>query len=102
MIQVLSRLAFAKLSALVLAVRARYEAEPDLGRHRQAVMSARQQDNRPMAKLDSRQFAEIVVRRTFRIDILPRLDAFGMQDGRAVRSWPNLRANVAVFKFARS
>jgi len=29
------------------------------------------------------------------------LDAFGIQDGRAVRSWPNLRASVAVFKFQR-
>ena len=30
------------------------------------------------------------------------LDAFGVQDGRAVRAWPNLRASVAVFKFARN
>jgi methionine biosynthesis protein MetW len=29
------------------------------------------------------------------------LDAFGIQDGRAVRSWPNLMASVAVFKFQR-
>ena len=29
------------------------------------------------------------------------LDAFGMQDGRAVRSFPNLMASVAVFKFQR-
>ncbi len=29
------------------------------------------------------------------------LDAFGIQDGRAVRRWPNLRASVAVFKFDR-
>ena len=28
-------------------------------------------------------------------------DAFGIQDGRAVRRWPNLRASVAVFKFDR-
>jgi methionine biosynthesis protein MetW len=27
------------------------------------------------------------------------LDSFGIQDGRAVRLWPNLLANVAVFKF---
>ncbi len=30
------------------------------------------------------------------------LDAFGIQDGRPVRLWPNLRANVAVFKFERA
>jgi methionine biosynthesis protein MetW len=29
------------------------------------------------------------------------LDAFGIQDGQAVRRWPNLRASVAVFKFER-
>jgi methionine biosynthesis protein MetW len=29
------------------------------------------------------------------------LDAFGIQDGQAVRLWPNLRASVAVFKFER-
>jgi methionine biosynthesis protein MetW len=29
------------------------------------------------------------------------LDAFGIQDGRAVRRWPNLMASVAVFKFQR-
>ena len=29
------------------------------------------------------------------------LDAFGVQDGRAVRSFPNLMASVAVFKFQR-
>lgn len=29
------------------------------------------------------------------------LDSFGVQDGRAVRRWPNLRASVAVFKFER-
>jgi methionine biosynthesis protein MetW len=29
------------------------------------------------------------------------LDAFGIQDGKAVRLWPNLRASVAVFKFER-
>jgi methionine biosynthesis protein MetW len=28
------------------------------------------------------------------------LDSFGLQGGRAVRRWPNLRASVAVFKFA--
>ena len=28
-------------------------------------------------------------------------DAFGIQNGRAVRRWPNLRASVAVFKFDR-
>ena len=29
------------------------------------------------------------------------LDAFGIQEGRAVRAWPNLMASVAVFKFPR-
>ena len=29
------------------------------------------------------------------------LDSFGLQDGRPVRRWPNLRAGVAVFKFER-
>ena len=29
------------------------------------------------------------------------LDAFGIQAGRAVRRWPNLRASVAVFRFER-
>ena len=29
------------------------------------------------------------------------LDAFGIEDGEMVRRWPNLRASVAVFKFAR-
>jgi methionine biosynthesis protein MetW len=29
------------------------------------------------------------------------LESFGMQDGAAVRRWPNLRASVAVFKFER-
>ncbi len=28
-------------------------------------------------------------------------DSFGLHDGHAVRSWPNLRASVAVFKFER-
>jgi methionine biosynthesis protein MetW len=29
------------------------------------------------------------------------LDSFGIQEGLAVRRWPNLRASVAVFKFER-
>ena len=29
------------------------------------------------------------------------LDSFGLQSGAVVRRWPNLRANVAVFKFSR-
>jgi methionine biosynthesis protein MetW len=36
-----------------------------------------------------------------RRDGLRVLDAFGIQGGRAVRRWPNLRASVAVFKFER-
>ena len=34
-----------------------------------------------------------------RKDGLRILDAFGIQNGRQVRRWPNLRASVAVFKF---
>jgi methionine biosynthesis protein MetW len=29
-------------------------------------------------------------------------DAFGLQDGRVLRRWPNLRASVAVFRFERA
>lgn len=36
-----------------------------------------------------------------RKDGLRILDSFGIQGGRVVRSWPNLRASVAVFKFER-
>ena len=36
-----------------------------------------------------------------RHDGLQILDAFGIQGGRVVHRWPNLRANVAVFKFQR-
>jgi len=32
---------------------------------------------------------------------LRTLDSFGIQNGAAVRRWPNLRASVAVFKFER-
>jgi methionine biosynthesis protein MetW len=28
-------------------------------------------------------------------------DAFGIQDGQVVRTWPNLLASVAVFRFER-
>ena len=34
-------------------------------------------------------------------DGLTILDAFGLQAGKAVRTWPNLLAGVAVFKFRR-
>jgi len=37
-----------------------------------------------------------------RKDGLAILDAFGIQAGKAVRFWPNLRASVAVFKFQRA
>ena len=30
------------------------------------------------------------------------LESFGLQDGKVVKSWPNLRASVAVFKFERA
>ncbi|MEY4563252.1 MAG: hypothetical protein RLZZ618_2529 [Pseudomonadota bacterium] len=33
---------------------------------------------------------------------LKLLESFGLQDGKTVRLWPNLRANVAVFKFERA
>ena len=36
-----------------------------------------------------------------RKDGLRVLDSFGIQNGAAVRRWPNLRASVAVFKFER-
>ena len=36
-----------------------------------------------------------------RKDGLQILDSFGIQNGRAVHRWPNLRASVAVFKFER-
>jgi methionine biosynthesis protein MetW len=36
-----------------------------------------------------------------RKDGLRILDAFGIQDGEVVRTWPNLLASVAVFKFER-
>jgi len=36
-----------------------------------------------------------------RKDGLRILDSFGIQGGKAVRTWPNLRAGVAVFKFER-
>ena len=32
---------------------------------------------------------------------LQMLDSFGLQGGRVLRRWPNLRAGVSVFKFAR-
>lgn len=41
---------------------------------------------------------EVLARR----DGLRILDAFGIQEGRAVRAWPNLRASVAVFRFERA
>jgi len=37
-----------------------------------------------------------------RKDGLRILDSFGIQDGRVVRAWPNLRASVGVFKFERA
>ena len=41
---------------------------------------------------------EVLARR----DGLRILDSFGIQNGAAVRRWPNLRASVAVFKFQRN
>ena len=40
---------------------------------------------------------EVLARR----DGLSILDAFGIENGRIVRAWPNLLASVAVFKFQR-
>jgi methionine biosynthesis protein MetW len=37
-----------------------------------------------------------------RKDGLRVLEAFGIEDGAAVRRWPNLRASVALFKFERA
>jgi len=37
-----------------------------------------------------------------RKDGLTILDSFGIQEGEAVRRWPNLLASVAVFKFERA
>ena len=41
---------------------------------------------------------EVLARR----DALSILDAFGIENGKVVRTWPNLLASVAVFKFASS
>ncbi len=40
---------------------------------------------------------EVLARRCG-LDVIER---FGLQDGRVIRRWPNLRASVAVFKFER-
>ena len=41
---------------------------------------------------------EVLARKTG----LQLIDAFGLDDGRVVRRWPNLRARVSVFKFERA
>ena len=41
---------------------------------------------------------EVLARKTG----LAVLDSFGIQSGRAVRRWPNLKASVAVFKFQKA
>ncbi len=43
-----------------------------------------------------RDFEELATRNRLRI-----LDAFGLQEGRVQRLWPNLLASTAVFKFER-
>jgi hypothetical protein len=30
------------------------------------------------------------------------LESFGLQNGRVIRRWPNLRASMAVFKFEKA
>jgi hypothetical protein len=41
---------------------------------------------------------EVLARKTG----LQIIDSFGLQGGRVLRRWPNLRAGVAVFKFERA
>ncbi len=53
--------------------------------------------NTPNIRVGTYADCEVLLRQ----DGFQVLDAFGIQDGRAVRSWPNLRASVAVFKFQR-
>ena len=51
----------------------------------------------PNIRVGSHADFEVLARRNG----LTVLDSFGLQDGRVVRRWPNLRASVAVFKIQR-
>ena len=51
----------------------------------------------PNIRVGSHADFEVLARRNG----LTVLDSFGLQDGRVVRCWPNLRASVAVFKIQR-
>jgi len=53
--------------------------------------------NTPNLRVGTYADFEVLARK----DGLQVLDAFGIQNGRAVRGWPNLMASVAVFKFQR-
>jgi methionine biosynthesis protein MetW len=53
--------------------------------------------NTPNIRVGTYADFEVLARK----DGLRILDSFGIQGGRVVRTWPNLRASVAVFKFER-
>jgi len=53
--------------------------------------------NTPNIRVGTYADFEVLARK----DGLHILDSFGIQGGRVVRTWPNLRAGVAVFKFER-
>ncbi len=54
--------------------------------------------NTPNIRVGTYADFEVLARK----DGLRVLDSFGIQNGQAVRRWPNLLASVAVFKFERS
>jgi len=54
--------------------------------------------NTPNIRVGTYADFEVLARK----DGLQVLDSFGIQNGRAVRQWPNLMASVAVFKFQRA
>jgi methionine biosynthesis protein MetW len=53
--------------------------------------------NTPNIRVGTYADFEVLARK----DGLHILDSFGIQNGQVVRTWPNLRASVAVFKFER-
>ena len=54
--------------------------------------------NTPNIRVGTYADFEVLARK----DGLQVLDSFGIQNGQAVRQWPNLMASVAVFKFQRA
>lgn len=52
----------------------------------------------PNVRVGTHADFEVLARRTG----LKVTDSFGLQSGRMVRRWPNLRASVAVFRFERA